>query len=253
MRVAEQVAVVTGATSGLGEAIAKRMAEEGAKVAVVGRNQKRGEGVVAHIRQKGGVAEFFQADVTVEAEVEAMIEAVSRQFGKLDIVVNNAGVVIPGSVATVKKEEWDEVFAVNVTSTYLVSHYSLPHLIKQKSGSIINIASEAGLKGLANRAAYCAAKAAVVGMTKAMTVDHAADGVRVNCICPGTIETPMIKEMLAKHPQPEELMEQFLSRRVTPQLGTAEEIAEACVYFALPDNKYVTGAVLSIDGGALAK
>lgn len=253
MRLKDTVAIVTGATSGLGEAIAKRMAQEGAKVAIVGRNEERGEKVVSSILKSDRTAKFFSADVTEEQDVKEMINSVITAFGRIDTIINNAGLVIPGDILTTNKEEWEKVFDVNVTSTYLVSHYAIPHLLKNNAGTIINISSEAGLKGLKNRAAYCAAKSAVIGLTKAMTVDYSSKGIRVNCICPGTIETPMITNMLNNHKEPDQLMAQFLDRRVTPHLGSPEEVAEACVYFSLPQNKYVTGAILSIDGGALAK
>lgn len=171
----------------------------------------------------------------------------------LDIIINNAGVVIPGTVVDIGLKQWEEVFQVNVNSAYLVSHYALPYLLEEKQGSIINISSEAGVKGLSNRSAYCAAKAAINGLTKAMAVDHSPDGIRVNSICPGTIETPMVKNVIADHEQPEEMKKEFLQRRLTTSLGKPEEIAEAAVYFALPDNLYVTGAILSVDGGASVK
>lgn len=253
MRLKNLVAIVTGATSGLGEEIAKGLAREGAKVAIVGRNEERGKGVESIIRSNKGEGRFFSADVTNESQVKRLVDDVLDEYGKIDIVVNNAGKVIPGNTVGLSLEQWEEVFKVNVTSTYLVSHYTLPHLLKGESSSIINIASEAGLKGLKDRTAYCAAKAAIVGYTKAMAVDHSGDGVRVNCICPGTIETPMVKNLIENHENPEGLKQQFIDRRLTPYLGSPSEIAEACIYFALPGNKYVTGAVLSIDGGALAK
>lgn len=253
MRLKDEVAIVTGATSGIGEAIAKRFAAEGASVAVVGRNRQRGAAVVESIAACGGSAAFFAADVTIEGEVRDLVSSVIRRFGRLSIVVNNAGLAVPGTVVDTTPAQWEDVFRINVTSVYLVSHYALPHLLAQGNGSVINISSEAGLKGLRNRSAYCAAKAALVGLTKAMAVDHSGQGVRVNCICPGTVETPMVSQIIANHPNPEALKNEFLQRRLTPYLGTPEDIAEAAVYFALPGNRYATGAVLSVDGGSLAK
>ncbi|WHY71967.1 SDR family NAD(P)-dependent oxidoreductase [Fictibacillus enclensis] len=253
MRLKDQVALITGSTSGLGEAIAKRFAHEGAKVIIVGRNQERGEAVAATIRGQGGDPMFVSADVTSEQNVKTMVDKVINRFGTIDIVVNNAGLVLPGSVIEMTLEQWNKVFQMNVTSTYLVSHHAIPLLLKQMRGSIINISSEAGLKGLKNRSAYCAAKAAIVGLTKAMAVDHSSKGIRINCICPGTIKTPMIQEIIENHEDPDGIEKEFLNRRLTPELGTPGEIAEAALYFALPENRYVTGAILSVDGGALAK
>jgi meso-butanediol dehydrogenase/(S,S)-butanediol dehydrogenase/diacetyl reductase len=252
-RLQDQVAIVTGATSGIGEAIALRFAAEGAMVAVVGRNHERGSAVAGAIAQAGGNAKFFATDVTDDGAVAQLVRAVIRQFGTLTTVVNNAGQSVPGSVVDITPQQWDDVFRINVTSAYLVSHHAMPHLLQRGDGSVINISSEAGLKGLKDRAAYCAAKAALVGLTKAMAVDHSAKGIRINCICPGTIETPMISRLIDSHANPAAMKEEFLQRRLTPYLGTPQHIAEAALYFATPDNRYTTGAILSVDGGSLAR
>ena len=250
---AGETALVTGATSGLGEAIAKRFAAEGARVAVVGRDAARGEAVVAAIRARGGDAAFFAADVTSDAQVQQLVAGALGRFGDLSLVVNNAGLSRAGTVVSTTPQEWEALWRINAGSAYLVSHHTMPHLLRRGAGSVINIASEAGLKGFRERAAYCAAKFALVGLTKAMAVDHSPHGVRVNCICPGTIETPMIAGMIAGSADPQELKDAFLQRRLTLYLGTPEDVAEAAVYLALPTNRYVTGAVLSVDGGAAAR
>jgi NAD(P)-dependent dehydrogenase (short-subunit alcohol dehydrogenase family) len=244
---------VTGATSGIGEAIARRFAAEGAWVAVAGRNRERGDAVVQSITKAGGLAHFFAADVTSDDAVRRLVQAVLDRFHTLGIVVNNAGLSVPGSVVDITPAQWDEVFRINVTSAYLVSHHAMPHLLTRGDGAVINISSEAGLKGLKDRAAYCAAKAALVGLTKAMAVDHSAHGIRINCICPGTIETPMVSRLIDTHANPRAMKDEFLQRRLTPYLGTSDDIAEAALYFALPGNRYVTGAILSVDGGSLAR
>jgi meso-butanediol dehydrogenase/(S,S)-butanediol dehydrogenase/diacetyl reductase len=253
LRLQDQVAIVTGATSGIGEAIALRFAAEGAQVAVVGRNRERGDAVVRSITIAGGTAQFFAADVTSNDAVLNLLQAVLKRFDMLNIVVNNAGLTVPGTVVDITPAQWDEIFSINVTSAYLISHYAMPHLLKCGNGSVINISSEAGLKGLKDRAAYCAAKAALVGLTKAMAVDHSANGVRINCICPGTIETPMTTRLINEQADPQKLRDVYLQRRLTPFLGTPDDVAEAAVYFALPGNRYVTGSILSVDGGALAR
>lgn len=250
---AGEVAIVTGATSGIGEAIARRFAAERARVAVVGRNAERGNAVVDAIAKDCGTAAFFAADVTSPDAVRDLVQAVLERFGDFGVVVNNAGLSRPGTVVDTPPEQWDEVMRINVSSAYLVSHHAMPHLLARGSGSVINISSEAGLKGLKERAAYCAAKFALVGLTKAMAVDHSPRGVRINCICPGTVETPMISKLLAEHANAQLLRNEFLQRRLTPHLGSPEDVAEAAVYFALPTNRYVTGAVLSVDGGSLAR
>lgn len=252
-RLQDQVAIVTGATSGIGEAIARRFAAEGAQVAVVGRNRERGNMVVRSITLAGGTAQFFAANVTSDDAVRDLVQAVLERFGTLSIVVNNAGISLPGTVVDITPAQWEQVFSINVTSAYLVSHHAMAHLLARGEGSVINISSEAGLKGLKDRAAYCAAKAALVGLTKAMAVDHSASGVRINCICPGTIETPMICRLIDEHTDPRAMRDEFLQRRLTPFLGTPDDIAEAAMYFALPGNRYATGAILSVDGGSLAR
>jgi Dehydrogenases with different specificities (related to short-chain alcohol dehydrogenases) len=245
-------AIVTGATSGFGKAIAILFAKEGANVAVVGRNGERGEEVVRLIEENGGRAFFSQTDVTVDESVKNMVESVIDRFGHIDILINNAGVVVKGAAPDLSPEEWERSWQTNVTSVYLVSHYVLPHMLKRKCGVIVNMGSTAGIKGFKDRVAYCAAKFAVVGMTKAMAVDHSKDGVRVNCICPGAVETEAIKSMIENSPDPEQTRNMLLSRRLTPCLGTIEEIAEAVLFLALPQNRYLTGAILNFDGGTSA-
>lgn len=255
-RLRGQVALVTGATSGIGAAIALRFAAEGAQVAVVGRDAGRGEVAARRIGAAagpGGGAAFFAADVTDDAAVTRLVQAVQLHFGAIHIVVNNAGLSMPGTVVQTTPAQWAEVLRLNLTSAYLVSHHALPLLVAGGRGSVIHIASEAGLKGLQDRAAYCAAKAGLVGLTKAMAVDHAREGIRVNCICPGTIETPMVARLIDEHPHPAAMRETFLLRRLTPFLGTPEDVAEAALYLALPGNRYVTGAVLAVDGGSVAR
>lgn len=249
----DQVAIVTGATSGVGEAIARRFAAEGAKVAVVGRNKERGNGVVAAIAAAGGTAEFFATDVTSDEAVRLLVQSVLARFGAFSIVVNNAGLSVPGTVMTITPDRWEEVMRINAASAYLLSHHAMPHLLVRGEGSVINISSEAGLKGFKDRAAYCAAKAALVGLTKAMAVDHSPQGIRINCICPGTIETPMVSRLIEDHADPPAMKSEFLQRRLTPYLGTPDDVAEAALYFALLRNRYVTGAILSVDGGSLAR
>ncbi len=253
MSLTNQVAIVTGATSGIGAGIAELFAKEGAKVVVVGRNEERGSNVVSTIKQDGGEATFVKANVTEEAEVKAVVEQTLAVYGDIDVLVNNAGVVFAGSVPETNLENWQNIYDTNVTSTFLFCHYVLPTMIKKKEGSIINIASEAGVKGLKNRAAYCAAKAAVIGLTKAMAVDHSPLGIRINAISPGTIETPMVEQVIANHPNPDEMRAEFIRRRLLPYLGKVEEIAECTRYLASDQAKYMTGANVIIDGGATVK
>ncbi|MDF2961532.1 MAG: oxidoreductase [Paenibacillus sp.] len=253
MRLKGLTAVVTGSTSGIGKGIALLFAQEGADIAVIGRNRVRGLQVVQEIERSGGQADFFQTDLTVESSVSDMAKSVLKRFGRIDILINNAGLVIPGDIPGTLPEEWERTWQTNVTSVYLASRAVLPHMLERKSGAIVNIASEAGLKGLKSRAAYCTAKFAVVGLTKAMAVDHSADGIRINCLCPGTIETEMVTNLIARSDSPQQTRQMMINRRVTPYLGTVEEVSRAALFLADPENRYTTGAVLSVDGGAAAK
>ncbi|NEU30910.1 SDR family oxidoreductase [bacterium LRH843] len=253
MSLKNQVAIVTGATSGIGEGIASLFASHGAKVVVVGRNRDRGNTIVQKINETDGEAVFFQADVTDEEQVKSVVSKTIDTYGKIDILVNNAGIVFSGSIPETNLENWQNIYETNVTSVYLFCHHVLPYMIREKSGSIINIASEAGVKGLKNRAAYCAAKAAVIGLTKAMAVDHSPLGIRINAISPGTIETPMVEQVINSNPEPEEMRAELISRRILPYLGTVEEIAECARYLASSKARYMTGANIAIDGGATVK
>jgi meso-butanediol dehydrogenase/(S,S)-butanediol dehydrogenase/diacetyl reductase len=246
-------AVVTGSTSGIGKGIALLFAQEGANIVVVGRNFERGNKVIEEIKYIGGQALFSQTDLTVETSVREMVKEVINRFGQIDILVNNVGLVIPGAIPDINSEDWAKTWQTNVTSVYMASHEVIPYMQQRKSGAIVNIASEAGLKGLKNRAAYCSAKYAVVGMTKAMAVDHSGDGIRINCLCPGTIETEMVASLIANSSHPEQTRQMMIDRRVTPYLGTVEEVARAALFLCDPENLYTTGAVLSVDGGATAK
>lgn len=253
MSLTNEVAIVTGATSGIGKGIATLFSNEGAKVVIVGRNEQRGNEVVETIKASGGEALFIQADVTVEEDVKHVVDTTMKTYGNIDILINNAGVVVPGSIPEVDFDNWKKVYDTNVTSTYLFCHYVLPIMIEKKKGSIINIASEAGVKGLKNRAAYCAAKAAVIGMTKAMAVDHSPYGIRINAISPGTIETPMVEQLINNAPNPEEMRQTFIDRRLLPYLGKVEEIAQCALFLASSKASYMTGANVIIDGGATVK
>lgn len=253
MELKDKVVLITGATSGIGEGIAILFGQKGARVIVIGRHEGRGENVARSIRENKGEAIFIKADVTNEDEVKQAVHQTLQTYGRIDCLINNAGVVHAGSIPETNMEAWRNIYGVNVTSVYLLCHYVLPHMIKQKAGSIINIASEAGMKGLKNRAAYCSAKAAVIGLTKAMAVDHSALGIRINAISPGTVETPMVEDVINHHENPEQMREELIGRRLLPYLGKVEDIAECALYLASEKANYMTGANIVIDGGATAK
>lgn len=245
--------VVTGSTSGIGRSIASLFSQMGAEVAIVGRSYDRGMEIVDDLKQKGFKSSYFQADLTNELSVKEMVSSIIKKFERIDILVNNAGIVIPGTVTTLNLEQWESTWNNNVTSTYLVSHEVIPHMLLKGSGSIVNIASEAGLKGLKERAAYCAAKAAVIGLTKAMAVDYSNSGIKVNCLCPGTIQTESVNKMILKSADPMLTKKNMIERRLTPFLGTVDEVARATLFLANPINSYLTGTILTLDGGSSIK
>ena len=239
-----RVALITGAGSGIGRATAVRLAREGYGVACVDVDHASARETAAMLADGVGIG----ADVTVEAEVIAAVEQTVQHYGRLDVLCNNAGI---GSVHRVEEEtveHFDRVLSVCVRGTFLFSKYALPHL-RQSRGCIVNTSSVAALVGLRNRAAYCAAKAAVLALTKAMAVDHVEEGIRVNAVCPGTVDSPWVGRLLAAAEDPAEMRRQLIGRQPMGRLGTPEEIAEAIAYLASPQAAFVTGTGLVIDGG----
>ena len=194
MRLENKVALITGGTSGIGEAVADLFAREGAKVAIAGRNETRGRAVVARILASGGNAIFLRTDVRKADECRRAVDETLRSFVRLDILFNNAGVFFPQTALECSEEEWDLQIDINLKGTFLMSKYALPPMIAQGHGVIVNNSSGWGLVGGDKAVAYCASKGGVVLLTKAMAVDHGRQGIRVNCICPGDVDTPMLPE-----------------------------------------------------------
>ena len=245
MHLKGKVAIVTGAGAGIGEATAKLFAAEGAKVVCCSLTDSA-KNVVKEIKEEGGNAIFIQGDVAEEQTCMKIIETTISHFKKLDILFNNAGMVIPGAVHENTTEEWDRIMAVNVRSIHLLSKFAYPYLKKSK-GTIINNSSVLALKGVKNRAAYSASKGAVSALTKAMAMDYMEEGIRVNAICPGTTDTPSLSGRLAKYEDPEKARQEFIARQPMKRLGTPEEQAHAVLFLAT--NEFTTGINLSVDGG----
>jgi len=245
MNLKDKVAIITGSGAGIGGATAILFAKEGAKVCCNSISESALK-VVQKIQNFGGDAIFVQADVSIEEEAKKIIDKTIEAYGKIDILFNNAGIVVGGAVDTTTTEDWDRVMAVNVRGIYLISKYALPHLKKTK-GTIINNSSSVAFKGVANRAAYTASKGAVLSMTRAMAADYLDDKIRVNAICPGTTDTPSLAVRLSKYPDPEAARKDFIARQRMGRLGSPEEIAQGVLFLAL--NEFCTGISLSIDGG----
>lgn len=253
MRFQAQVAVVTGASSGIGRAAALAFAREGAKVAIVDKDEEKGNEVVQQMEKEGWEALFVKTNVAVEAEVQAMVDLIYKHWGRLDILVNNAGIYYQADVVETPYEVWNDILGVNLTGAFLCIKYAVPAMIQGDSGVVVNVASEAGLVGIKRQVAYNVSKAGMISLTWSCAIDLAARGVRVNCVCPGTTETPLVREAVNRAPDPAAARRALEEVRPLNRLGTPEEIASAILYMASTDGGYATGAVLSIDGGYTAQ
>jgi len=252
MRLKDKVALITGATSGIGEATALLFAREGARVTVTGRNQERGREVVGTIAGTGGNGIFVQTDVRMSAECKHVIDETIRNFGRLDILVNNAGVFYAHNAIDCSEEEWDLQIDINLKGTFLMSKFALPLMIAQGGGVIINNSSGWGLVGGDKAVAYCASKGGVVLLTKAMAIDHGRENIRVNCICPGDVETPMLPEDARFRGLRWDEYIAGCANRPMGRVGTAEEIAKVALFLASDDSSFMTGAAIAVDGGGTA-
>ena len=245
-RLKGKVALVTGAGSGIGKRTALRFAEEGALVAAA---DVRGETAEATAREIGGDALGLSLDVTSTPSIEAGLAALLERFDGLDVVVNNAGVTIVGAAHELDEDEWDRELATNLKSIYLVSKAAWPHLVARGGGAILTTASIAGIWAIPADAAYCASKAGAIMLTKCMALDGAKAGIRVNCVCPGFIETPMIQGYFADQPDPEAARAFAVGIHPLGRLGEPRDIADAFVYLASDEASWVTGTALVVDGG----
>jgi len=250
MRLKDRIAVVTGAGSGIGHATARLFAEEGAIVIVADRHGTKAERVAAEIGRRASAA---TVDVAKAAEVEALMEGTAARHGRLDILINNAGYGITGSVVETSEEDWDALMAVNVKGVFLGCKYAIPIMRRQGGGAIVNTASTTARVGIPNRAAYVTSKGAVAAMTRAMALDHVGDNIRINCVGPGTIESPYFTEMLAKAADPAALRASLADRQPMGRMGTPAEIARAMLFLASDDASFCTGSTLFADGGWTAR
>ena len=252
MRLQNKVALITGGTSGIGEATAILFAKEGASTAIAGRNEKRGHTVADHIIKNGGKAIFLRTDIRKAAECSRAVDETISSFGKLDILFNNAGVFYPQTILECSEEEWDLQIDINLKGTFLMSKCALPSMIQQGSGVIINNSSGWGIVGGDKAVAYCASKGGVVLLTKAMAIDHGRQGIRVNCICPGDVDTPMLPEDARIRGLKWEDYLAGCANRPLGRIGTVGEIANAILFLASDDSSFMTGAALVVDGGGTA-
>ena len=252
MRLENQVALVTGGASGIGRATAALLAREGAAVAVVDLDGVGAQTVAHQIEAEGGRIIAVRCDVSQAADCERAVGETIGAFGGLDILFNNAGIIRRADLIDTTEEEWDRVMAVNVKSIFLMSKYALPFMMEKGGGVIVNTASGWGLVGGRNAIAYCASKAAVVNMTRAMALDHGHQNIRVNCICPGDTDTAMLRDEARQLGQSDEQFLQGAADRPLQRIGWPEDIAQAVLYLVSDASSFVTGTALVVDGGGLA-
>lgn len=246
----DKVALVTGAGSGIGEATARLFGTEGARVVVADIRAEAAQATARAIVEAGGIALPLRADVTQAQEVEAMIQTTVRTYGGLDVLCNNAGIGVHGDVVELAEQDWDRVIDLNLKGVFLGCKYAIPQMMQRGGGSIINTASIMGLVGGSLSAVYPASKGAVVLLTKNAALDYARYNIRVNCICPGHIETPLLQRLFAREP---ERRAQLLQRYPLGRLGQASDIAQAALFLASEESSFVTGSALVVDGGYTAQ
>ncbi|MDQ3623096.1 MAG: SDR family oxidoreductase [Verrucomicrobiota bacterium] len=246
---AAKSALVTGAGSGIGAAIAETFARAGARVFVTDRDEASGRATAERIAAGGGGGEFLLLDIADEAQCGEVARAVLAATGSLDVLVNNAGIGHVGTIATTSGADLDRLYAVNTRGTFNVTKAFFPSMLERRRGVIVNIASIAGVLGVRERLAYTMTKHAIVGLTRAIALDHARDGIRINAICPGRVETPWVAERLKESPDPKAAYEEMCASQPMGRMGRPEEIAAAALYLASDEAGFITGATLTPDGG----
>ncbi|NQU30476.1 MAG: SDR family oxidoreductase [Anaerolineae bacterium] len=249
----DKVALITGGASGIGRATALLFAEEGAAVAIADINQEMGESAQKEIENLGGQIIFIKCDVSKSADCQLAVEQTVATFGGLDILFNNAGIVSRTNVLTITETEWDQVMGVNVRSVFLMSKFAIPYMENRGEGNIINVSSGWGIQGGENAISYCASKGAVTNMTRAMAIDHGPKNIRVNAVCPGDTDTPMLRsEADGLGIAYDQMVKDSSKGRPLGRIGTPKDIAQAVLFLASDASAFVTGSILVVDGGGLA-
>ena len=245
-----KVAVVTGGAMGIGEAASRKLAIAGASVAIIDSNEKAGSKTAAEIRSTGHSCKYYLCDVSQSRDVDRTIGAVAAQSERIDILVSNAGIQHYGDVITTSEQDWDRVLAINLKGCFLAAKHCVPHMLKD-GGAIVVVGSVQSFTAIRNSAAYVTSKHALLGLTRAMSLDYASKGIRVNCVCPGTVDTPMLQWAASLAPDPQEVIRTCARMHALGRIGKADEVADAILYLVSPMSSFITGAALVVDGGML--
>ena len=249
MRFSDKVVLITGSGAGIGRAAALAFAREGARLVVNSQSAASGGETLALLTAAGHPAHFVQGDVSRSDDARRLVEATLAVYGRLDVLVNNAGIVLPGRVDTISEDDWERTFAVNVKGAYLVSRHAVAAMRAQGGGVIVHVASVAAEKGLPDRAAYSASKGALLALTRAMARDYLDDHIRVNCVSPGTVSTPSLEKRLQSFADPQAARAEFVARQPMGRLGRDDEIAAAILFAATDEAAFMNGENISINGG----
>lgn len=248
-RLENKIALLTGAGSGIGRAAALAFADEGARLALADLNGDSLEQVAREVRAKTAPAIALRGDISNASFAQRTVEEAVNHYGRLDVLVNNAGIDLQARLEETSEEDWDRVMAVNIKAMFLLCKHAVPHFVRAGGGAIVNVSSATALVPLSGRPAYNASKGAVVAFTKSLAADLAPSNIRANCICPGAVDTPLLRKALEAAPDPNAARAGVLSRYPLARLAMPEEIASVIVFLACADSAYVTGATLAVDGG----
>jgi NAD(P)-dependent dehydrogenase (short-subunit alcohol dehydrogenase family) len=251
-RLAGKSAVITGGGTGIGQAIALAFAREGAQVAIAGRRKNKLEDTLRLMQEAGCSSLALECDVTKAADTERAVKSAEAAFGKVDVLVNNAGALSVSTVESIAEDDWDRVMATNVKGPYLMSRAALPAMRRAGGGSIINVGSVLGIVAIRDRAAYCASKGAVSMLTRAMALDHARDNIRVNCVCPSIVESDMTQNLFAETETGRKARDNRLATIPLGRFGKPTDIAGLTVFLASEESSWMTGTVIPVDGGVTA-
>ncbi|EKN64269.1 3-ketoacyl-(acyl-carrier-protein) reductase [Neobacillus bataviensis LMG 21833] len=253
MRLKDKVSIITGGSQGIGEAIARKAGEHGAKVVIADINEETGEKALDCLKSDGIDAVFVKADVSREQDVIHLMDQAIQQFGGIDVLVNNAAATMRKSVVETTLEEWNRVMNVNLTGTFLCSKYAIPEIEKRGGGAIVNIASWHAYRTITRLAAYAASKGGMTALTRQMALDCGKMNIRVNAVCPSTVDTPMLYETFKNLPDPDEAFQETLKFQPLGRISTGEDIANACLFLMSDEASYISGHSLMVDGAAFVK